>query len=79
MDDNGQTTAKMPTQTTAPAPSPPNPPLVGDPPPSPAAIVQKALAALNHPTNLDLQSRMAAIEHALRVLCGQLIPLLPTE
>jgi len=46
---------------------------------SPAAQVQKALDALNHPTNLDLQSRLAAIEHAMRVLIGQLMPLLPTE
>lgn len=49
------------------------------PPPSPAAQVQKALDALNHPTNLDLQSRLAAIEHAMRVMIGQLMPLLPTE
>ena len=49
------------------------------PPASPAAQVQKALASLNHPGNLDLQSRLAAQEHALRVVVGQLLPLLPSE
>jgi hypothetical protein len=49
------------------------------PPASPAAQVQKALDALNHPGNLDLQSRLAAIEHTMRIVVGQLLPLLPTE
>jgi hypothetical protein len=73
MDDQGQTAAA--------APPPPNPPPApaAAPPPSPAAIVQDALAKLNHPTNLDLQSRLAAIEHSIRVFAQQLMPLLPTE
>jgi hypothetical protein len=48
-------------------------------PPSPAAQVAHALAQLNHPTNLDLQSRLHALEQCLRVLCAAVGPLLPTE
>ena len=46
---------------------------------SAAAMVQKALDQLNHPGNLDLQSRLHALEHVMRVLCAQMLPLLPTE
>jgi len=49
------------------------------PPASPAAQIQKALDALNHPGNLDLTTRLASLENALRVLIGQLLPLLPRE
>ena len=73
----------MDTTETANVPAPglggPGVPAVGAPPASPAAQVQKALDALNHPGNLDLQSRLAALENALRVLIGQLLPLLPRE
>lgn len=48
-------------------------------PPSPAAMVQKALDQLNHPGNLDLQSRLHAMESALRMVVAALMPLLPTE
>lgn len=55
----------------APAPSPS--------PPSPTVLLQSALDLLNHPGNLDLQSRLHALENAMRVLAAQLMPLLPTE
>lgn len=58
---------------TLPAPSP------APPPPSPAALLQAALALLNHPSNLDLQSRLHALENCMRVISAQLMPLLPTE
>lgn len=49
------------------------------PPTSPAAQLQAALDALNHPINLDLQSRLHALENCMRVMSAQLMPLLPTE
>ena len=58
----------------APAPAP-----IPAPPPSPAAQLQAALDQLNHPSNLDLQSRMHAIQNCLVVMAAQLMPLLPTE
>ena len=47
--------------------------------PSPAAQLQQALDLLNHPSNLDLQSRLHAIQNCLSVMAAQLMPLLPTE
>lgn len=48
-------------------------------PPSPAAQLQAALDLINHPSNLDLQSRIHAIQNCLTVISAQLMPLLPTE
>lgn len=49
------------------------------PPLSPAARLQAALDAINHPSNLDLQSRIHAIQNCIVVMAGQMMPLLPTE
>jgi hypothetical protein len=48
------------TETTqAPEPAPPNPLLA-------------ALANFNHPANLDLQARLAALENVVRIMAAQL-------
>lgn len=49
------------------------------PPLSPAAQLQAALDAINHPSNLDLQSRLHAIQNCIAVMANQMLPLLPTE
>ena len=49
------------------------------PPPSPAARFQQVLDQLNHPGNLDLPSRMHALEQAVRVMIAVLMPTMPTE
>lgn len=54
-------------------------PVAAPPPPSPAAMLQAALDTLNHPTTLDLQHRIAAIQNCLNVFAVALMPLLPTE
>lgn len=48
-------------------------------PPSPAAQLQAALDAINHPSNLDLQGRLHALQNCIFVMAAQLMPLLPTE
>lgn len=48
-------------------------------PPSPAAQLQAALDALNHPSVLDVPHRLGALQNALIVMAAQLMPLLPTE
>lgn len=59
------------TQETAAPPAPPAP--------SPAALLQAALDKLNHPSNLDVHDRFAAIQNAIGVMAACLMPLLPTE
>lgn len=54
--------------------APPAPPA-----PSPAAQLQAAMDALNHPSVLDVPHRLGAIQNALTVMAAQLMPLLPTE
>lgn len=68
----------------APVPMPPlNPaPPVEAPPPAPpsaAALLADAIAKMNHPSNLDLQSKMHVMQNAINVMAQQLGPLLPTE
>lgn len=55
------------------------PPPAAPPVPSPAAQLQAALDALNHPSNLDLHARLAAIHNAVKTIAAALMPLLPTE
>lgn len=68
----------------APVPMPPsNPALPAEaPPPAPpsaAALLADAIAKMNHPSNLDLQSKMHVMQNAINVMAQQLGPLLPTE
>lgn len=68
----------------APVPMPPSnpaPPAEAPPPapPSAAALLADAIAKMNHPSNLDLQSKMHVMQNAINVMAQQLGPLLPTE
>jgi hypothetical protein len=54
--------------TTAPAPVAPV-----TPPDPPAKAIQTALAAFNHPANLDLQSRLSALEQAVRIMAAHML------
>ncbi|HEX8838245.1 MAG TPA: hypothetical protein VF748_14985 [Candidatus Acidoferrum sp.] len=45
----------------------------------PAAQLQAALDKLNHPSNLDLNDRLHAMQNSINVIAAQLMPLLPTE
>jgi hypothetical protein len=52
------------------------------PAPKPASaqqVLQGAMDKMNHPSNLALGDRVAAIQSALNVMALQLMPLLPTE
>jgi hypothetical protein len=64
---------------TAAAPAPADPTQAPAPPISPAETLAKAIAAMNHPSNLSLQDKMHVMQNAINVMAVQLIPLLPTE
>ena len=65
-----------------PMPLPNSAPPAEAPPPAPpsaAAVLADAIAKMNHPSNLDLQSKMHVMQNAINVMAQQLGPLLPTE
>jgi hypothetical protein len=42
-------------------------------PPPPLNPLLGALATLNHPANLDLQARLAALENMVRIMAAQML------
>jgi hypothetical protein len=47
--------------------------------PSASALLDAAIKSMNHPSNLDLQSKLHVMQNAINVMAAQLQPLLPTE